>query len=636
MEQEKPKLKPMCRLTKEQIQQKKLFFEQYAKAANPASGSAVDANANVVTKTVNTAGMEAYKDFCLQVNRSTMKDKIEELFGAEEANLYIELLENHDLYKHDETPMHPATPYCVAISMAPFIEHGMTQLGGESKAPQHVDSFCGSFINLAFAISSQFAGAVSTVEVLTYLDFFCRKDWGENYLETHREDVKSKFQHIVYSLNQPAAARGYQSIFWNISIFDKYYFEAIFKSFIYPDGTLPKYESIRELQYYFMEWFTQERHRSLLTFPVVTESSLNNEDGTPKDEEFARRMAQFRADGLSFFSYNDTNAAALSSCCRLRNAIENDDEDNTFAYTLGGVGVATGSTSVMTFNFNRLVQTALFTKCGTKNHKKIHEWVSENPEEAEKAVMERLEWIASHIYKFQKAHRELVEEAIKDGLLPAYSAGYIHTFQQFCTLGINGLNEGAEYLGYKCSNNDAYKNFVARVFGKLTELNKAARKIHKIKFNSELIPGENLGVKNAAWDKKDGLETRRNCYNSYIYLPEDTDISIPDKFQMHGRPFSEMADGGSALHLNIANLPDADTFYWLRCLAGKTGTQYWTTNVLGTCCDDCGWIDFRTLEECPKCKGTNLDYMTRVVGFCKRLSSYGSGRREEAARRFYH
>ena len=207
MEQVKPKLKPMCRLTKEQIEQKKLFFEAYAKAANPASGSAVDANANVVTRTVNTAGMEAYKDFCVQVNRSTLSDKIAELFGQEEADLYVELLENHDIYKGDESPLHPATPYCVAITMHPFIEHGMTQLGGESKAPKHIDSYCGSFINLVFAISSQFAGAVATVEFLIYFDYFARNDWGADYLDTHREEVKSKFQHVVYSLNQPAAAR---------------------------------------------------------------------------------------------------------------------------------------------------------------------------------------------------------------------------------------------------------------------------------------------------------------------------------------------------------------------------------------------------------------------------------------------
>lgn len=630
------KLKPICRLTKEQIEQKKLFFDRYSRASNPASGSTVDANANVVTRTVNTAGMEAYKDFCLQVNRATLCDKIAEMYGQEEAELYNSLLEEHSIYKHDETPLHPATPYCVAITMAPFIEHGMTNLGGESKAPKHIDSYCGSFINLVFAISSQFAGAVATVEFLIYFDYFARKDWGDDYLETHREDVKSKFQHVVYSLNQPAAARGYQSVFWNLSIFDEHYFEAIFKSLIYPDGSLPQYPSIRKLQYYFMEWFLKERHRSLLTFPVVTESSLNNEDGTPKDEEFARKMAQLRADGLSFFSYNDNNPAALASCCRMRNQID----ENTFAYTLGGVGVGTGSTSVITLNFNRLVQTSLKDALQQSQervtHKIIHKFVEEHPEEAEKVIMERIEWLLSHIYKFQSAHRQLVEEAISAGLLPAFSAGYIHTFQQFCTLGINGLNEGAEYLGYKVSNNEAYKNFVARVFGKFTELNTEARKIYKIRYNTEVVPGENLGIKNAAWDKKDGLEVPRDCYNSYIYLPEDTEISIPDKFQLHGRPFSDMADGGSALHLGLQNLPDAETFYWLRCLAGKYGCTYWTTNVLQTCCEDCGHIDFRTLDECPKCSSKNISYATRIIGYLRKVNNFSKGRQEEHSRRFYH
>ena len=312
---EKPKLKPMCRLTKEQIDQKKMFIDNYIQSSNASTGSLMDANANVSVKTVATLGAEVYKDMCIQVNRSTMKDYIEKFFDRKTADEYIELLEDHTLYKHDETCFAPGVPYCVAISMYPFLEHGMTTLGGESKAPKHLESFCGSFINLCFAVSSQFAGAVATVEWLMYFDHFARKDYGEDYLNTHKDSIIAKFQHTVYSLNQPAAARGYQSIFWNISVFDKYYFDAIFGNFYFPDGSQPNYESLRKLQYFFMEWFTEERTKSLLTFPVLTESSLNNEDGTPKDLEFAEKMAEFRANGLSFFSYNDTNASALSSCC---------------------------------------------------------------------------------------------------------------------------------------------------------------------------------------------------------------------------------------------------------------------------------------------------------------------------------
>ena len=311
---EKPKLKPMCRLTKEQIDQKKMFIDNYIQSSNASTGSLMDANANVSVKTVATLGAEVYKDMCIQVNRSTMKDYIEKFFDRKTADEYIELLEDHTLYKHDETCFAPGVPYCVAISMYPFLEHGMTTLGGESKAPKHLESFCGSFINLCFAVSSQFAGAVATVEWLMYFDHFARKDYGEDYLNTHKDSIIAKFQHTVYSLNQPAAARGYQSIFWNISVFDKYYFDAIFGNFYFPDGSQPNYESLRKLQYFFMEWFTEERTKSLLTFPVLTESSLNNEDGTPKDLEFAEKMAEFRANGLSFFSYNDTNASALSSC----------------------------------------------------------------------------------------------------------------------------------------------------------------------------------------------------------------------------------------------------------------------------------------------------------------------------------
>ena len=84
-------------------------------------------------------------------------------------------------------------------------------------------------------MSSQFAGAVATVEFLTYFDYFARKDFGENYLETHRLEVENHLQQVVYSINQPAAARGYQSVFWNISVYDRFYFDAMFGDFVFPD-----------------------------------------------------------------------------------------------------------------------------------------------------------------------------------------------------------------------------------------------------------------------------------------------------------------------------------------------------------------------------------------------------------------
>lgn len=308
------KIKPMVRLTKEQIQQKQDQIERYIQSVNPADGSLVDSNANVSVKTVATLGAELQKDFSIQLNRKTVADYIQIYFDKNLANKYLEYLESHVLYKHDEASIAPGMPYCVAINMYPFLEDGMLKLGGESKAPKHLESFCGSFVNLIFAISSQFAGAVAAVEFLLYFHYFAEKDYGKDYLDTHKDLIKQKLQGVIYCLNQPAAARGYQSVFFNMSVFDRYFFDSMFGHFMFPDGTIVNYDDFNKLQKFFMEWLLEERSKSLLTFPVLTEASLN-ENGKPKDTEWAEFCADIRARGLSFFSFNDDTPSALASCC---------------------------------------------------------------------------------------------------------------------------------------------------------------------------------------------------------------------------------------------------------------------------------------------------------------------------------
>ena len=305
--------------------------------------------------------------------------------------------------------------------------------------------------------------------------------------------------------------------------------------------------------------------------------------------------------------------------CRLKNELD----ENDFSYSLGAGGVSTGSTSVMTLNVNRMVQDILKNYSGTYEEKK-------------NLVYTKLRDYITDIQKFQVAHRHIVEDYVRAGLLTAYSAGFISLDKQFVTIGINGLNEAAEFLGLTVSNNEDYMNFVAGFLNVIKTLNKEAKVKYHIKFNTELVPAENLGVKNAHWDIAEHYKANRKCYNSYIYLPEDDKTSIPDKFKMHGGIIADSLDGGSALHLNLANLPDKEFFLWLRNLAAKYHTTYWTTNVKTTICNDCGHIDFRTVEKCPKCGSTNLDYATRIIGYLRKVSNYSPDRQVEEKTRYYH
>jgi anaerobic ribonucleoside-triphosphate reductase/intein/homing endonuclease len=816
---------------------------------------------------------------------------------------------------------------CTSITMYPFLLDGLTKLGGESEAPTHISSFCGSFVNLIFAISSQFAGAVASVEFLMYFDYFARKDYGDDYLNTHKHEIENHLQHVVYAINQPAAARGYQcvredttqlstpdgfkylhelkegdkcyvwkdgkiaiepikklnvhkfdgelmqfkgrnyqqtvtsnhrvlykkpntgeydikeakdlfghsklslpigsdgvnrddygindsllklcvaaltdgtievkynddnfsgrltfyksknryghieiqswlnelgisysitehssvygmvdhirldtinsqiilrqlkhtkadipyffkllskrqldivldewskfdgnangkhvqllqcdsdsirdsiqelcilagrgseiydrsmtkfdsdeecivkyvkvfkrsdkrvssynmieytgnvwcpttdagvvifrednnipyitgnSVFWNISLYDEYYFNSMFGEFVFPDANFTKasFTNLEPLQNFFMEWFNAERLKHVLTFPVVTAAMLTA-DGKVKDRKFAQSCAKELHEGNSFFMYMSDSADSLSSCCRLKSTIT----DNSFSYSLGAGGVSTGSINVMTINMNRLIQDG--RDLGTEIEK---------------------------IQKYQVAYRSLMQDYLDANMLTVYDAGFIDMKKQFLTIGINGMVEAAEFKGYTVSNNDEYKDFVSSQLHIIYDKNKEAKEKYGYMFNTEFVPAENLGVKNAKWDKKSGYVVNRDCYNSYFYAVEDVNTNHIDKLMLHGDEMIKYLDGGSALHLNLDDYLSEEAFLKLLDAAAFYGCNYFTTNVKITICNDCDHIEKTTESRCLKCGSRNIDYATRVIGYLKRVNSFSSDRQREHDLRYY-
>ena len=926
------------RLTEKQIDKKIDFIENYIKAENAATASTVDANANVSSKNIATLSNEINKDINIQINRRLLYKKICSLFGKEDADKYIEQLEKHEIYTNDESSL---LPYCTSITMYPFLVDGLAKLGGESVAPKHLESFCGSFVNLVFAISSQFAGAVATVEFLMYFDYFAKKAFGEDYINTDAKYIENQLQSVVYALNQPAAARGYQAVFWNISVFDKYYFESLFGEFVFPDLTSPEWESVSKLQKFFLKWINEERKKAVLTFPVVTAAVLS-ENKEVKDKEFENFLCETLSEGNSFFVYMSDSVDSLASCCfdggqevlvksstggvervaieewhntkwefkknprvfhngcwadgklnkipragrkmyrvetvnnkvlvmtedhlnptlrgdvfakdlvegdylmfnssqvdaipednlklsyedglligaylgdgskhrredcdsvettlslnldkvsdlssmlanwniyesknnvvfaktaskdvaefidrwvsgkyaqekrlnlnvllqsiefrkgildgyyktdggnsnriyttsegltkdieamlvsmgkqcvinvedrtdepvvirgevfkrnyplycirfygdsnkrvmkdiyvkhmgniyfKVKSVTEvldydkefvycfemkqqsepyftlpngvvthncrlrNEFSDNTFSYSLGAGGVATGSINVITLNLNRLVQN------GTD-----------------------LSWQIKQLHKYQVAYREIMNEFKAAGILTAYDAGFIDLDKQFLTIGLNGIVEAAESQGIKANNTPEYKEFVTNILQTIYQENRKATQQYGYKFNTEFVPAENLGVKNAQWDRKDKLIVGRDCYNSYFYPVEDGSIGAIEKFVLHGEDFVKYLDGGSALHLNLDHHPTKEGYKNLFKLASLSGCNYFTTNVKSTICNSCGKIDKDTFTSCPSCGSEDIDYGTRVIGYLKRVSSFSKARQEEESRRHY-
>ena len=601
-----------------EVRDKLKFLIDYCDSCNPATGSKYDANANVENKNIATLIGELPKQGFIRLNRRLLCDRIKEMYGKELADRYLYLLEHHYIYKNDETSL---ANYCASITMYPWLLNGTTSIGGNSTAPTNLKSFCGGFVNMVFIVSSMLSGACATPEFLMYLSYFLSKEYGADFYERadERVDLSLKqrtidkvitdcFEQIVYSINQPTGARNFQAVFWNISYYDKYYFESIFGDFFFPDGTKPSWPAVNWLQKRFMRWFNQERTKTVLTFPVET-MALLTKDGDVIDKEYADFTAEMYAEGHSFFTYMSDNADSLASCCRLRNEIQ----DNGFSYTLGAGGVSTGSKSVLTINLNRCVQQA--TREG-------------------RPYLDFLEEVVDLVHKVQLAYNENLKNLLKKGMLPLFDAGYINIARQYLTIGVNGMVEAAESLGMSIADNEEYLGFVQNILGLVEHYNKKYR-TKEVMFNCEMIPAENVGVKHARWDREDGYYVPRDCYNSYFYVVEDPNTNVLDKFRLHGRKYIEHLTGGSALHMNLDEHLSFQQYRQLLRVAAREGCNYFTFNIPNTLCNDCGHIDKRYLHECPKCHSKNLDYLTRVIGYLKRVSNFSLDRQKEAARRYY-
>lgn len=594
------------------------FLTDYCAASNAATGSKYDANANVEHKNIATLIGELPKSNFIRLNRRLLTDRIKKMYGKELADRYIYMLDRHFIYKNDETSL---ANYCASITMYPWLIGGTLSIGGNSTAPTNLKSFCGGFVNMVFMVSSMLSGACATPEFLMYLNYFIGKEYGSDYWRnadkvvdmsikqrTIDKIVTDCFEQIVYSINQPSGARNYQAVFWNIAYYDRPYFESLFGVFRFPDGSKPDWDSLSWLQKRFMKWFNKERTKTVLTFPVET-MALLTKNGDVIDTEWGDFTAEMYSEGHSFFTYMSDNADSLSSCCRLRNEIQ----DNGFSYTLGAGGVSTGSKSVLTININRCVQYA------EKQGIDYKEFLSD---------------VTDLVHKVQLAYNENLKELQRAGMLPLFDAGYINIARQYLTIGVNGLVEAAEFLGLKINDNPDYLAFVRSVLGIIEQYNKQYRS-KEVLFNCEMIPAENVGVKHAKWDREDGYFVPRDCYNSYFYVVEDNSLNVIDKFKLHGAPYIEHLTGGSALHMNLEEHLSKPQYRQLLKVAATEGCNYFTFNIPNTICNDCGHIDKRYLKECPHCHSHNIDYMTRVIGYLKRVSNFSAARQEESMRRYY-
>lgn len=625
------------------------FIHNFVKSDNTANAT-IDDNSNVGTKGIGVLNAEIHK----VDNKLTNTEWWESFVKQRDPNFNIKVMRNDFktiLYPHDSSSQ-VGEPYCMAASMYPFLLSGLEKLGGKSAVPKNLDSFCGIYVNLNFALASEIKGAVATPEFLMYMDYFCRKEWGNNYYlkpsakittdycikqKTIGSQIDQYFQQVTYSINQIAGARGMQSPFTNFSFFDKYFFEGMFGEFVFPDGTKPEWNSTNWLQKRYLHWLNQERLKCILTFPVCSYACLTDKEGNFKDLDTFHFVCKEYSQGNSFFTYLSRSVDSLSSCCRLQNAVQ----ENTFNTTNGQIGVMTGSKNVITLDLNRIIQDWQHTWSDYKDHIDIStnkccfpvDWITHK--DFQEGIKKYIENILERVYLYQYAYNDLMHWCKDHHLYAAYDAGFINLDKQYLTIGINGLNQAAEYLGMECNNNIYYKTFCRLIFSTIKEQNKK-HKTKTAQFNTEQVPAESASVKLYNRDKADGywIPTDTNLYASYIFKPNDTHISILDKIILHSSEFAaDELDGGSACHLNLSEHLSQKQYEYLLKFMAKVGCKYATFNIPNCECEECHFIAKQPFSKCPKCGSTHVSLWDRIIGYLTKISNWSAARQIEGSTR---
>lgn len=625
------------------------FIHNFVKSDNTANAT-IDDNSNVGTKGIGVLNAEIHK----VDNKLTNTEWWESFVKKRDPNFNIKIMRNDFktiLYPHDSSSQ-VGEPYCMAVSMYPFLLFGLEKLGGKSAVPKNLDSFCGIYVNLNFALASEIKGAVATPEFLMYMDYFCRKEWGNNYYlkpsvkittdycikqKTIGSQIDQYFQQVTYSINQIAGARGMQSPFTNFSFFDKYFFEGMFGEFVFPDGTKPEWNSTNWLQRRYSHWLNQERLKCILTFPVCSYACLTDKEGNFKDLDTFHFICSEYAQGNSFFTYMSHSVDSLSSCCRLQNAVQ----ENTFTTTNGQIGIMTGSKNVITLDLNRIIQDWQHTWSDYKDHIDVDtnkccfpvDWITHK--DFQEGIKKYIENILERVYLYQYAYNDLMHWCKDHHLYAAYDAGFINLDKQYLTIGINGLNQAAEYLGMECNNNIYYKTFCRLIFSTIKEQNKK-HKTKTAQFNTEQVPAESASVKLYNRDKADGywIPTDTNLYASYIFKPNDTHISILDKIILHSSEFAaDELDGGSACHLNLSEHLSQKQYEYLLKFMAKVGCKYATFNIPNCECEECHFIAKQPFSKCPKCGSTHVSLWDRIIGYLTKISNWSAARQLEGSTR---
>ena len=577
--------------------------------------STIDPNANANHKDIRSFMTEKGKsqDKLFGLNKIFLE--IKKKWGLRTAKNWLEQEFSKGLYLNDAATA-SYFPYCYAVDVSRLATEGLFFLSNyNNKPPKHLTTFLDDIIEFVSFLCNRQSGAVGLPNIIIWSYYFWKKDCEEGFFIKDKDYyLRQSFQKLIYRLNQPFL-RLDQAAFTNISIFDRYYIEALFGGLEFPDGTfaIDQVEEILECQKTFMEVVSEIRSDQMFTFPVLTYSLLYK-DGKFQDEEFARWCSDHNVKWQDSNFFISDNVGVLSNCCRL---LSDTSKLDGFINSIGGTALSIGSCRVSTIN---LVRIAYESKMNKNKYLEI--------------LKDRVTLDCKALYSM----RHILKRNIEKGLLPNYCEGGLELSKQYCTVGILGLYEvmdlfeliNTDELGYKSYSDEAVE-FAKEIFKTINEIKDNFTT--EFTFNLESIPAESCA---GVICQADNLLFEQDKYFIYSnqWIPLMEKCTIQEKCRLSSILDKECS-GGAIAHINIeGRFPTKEMAWNMLNYVASHGVIYSAFNTkISVCKHKHAFIGTST---CPKCGEPVADTFTRVVGFYTPVSSYQKIRKKEFSKRKWY
>lgn len=595
------------------------FIDNFTKDNKNTADNTIDSNANVSSKDIQSLCKEKGKPHDKLIVFNKIFYELQKKYGIQTAREWLSLELGPYLYMHD-APSATYFPYCFAYDLSRLAKEGLFFIDNyNNEPPRHLQTFLDDVIEYISFMSNRSSGACGIPDIIIWMFYFWKKDVENNYFLVSPEYyLKQAYQKLVFRLNQKFYRDQTQTVFSNVSIFDRVYLEELFGGREYPDGTfvIDYIEEIMDAQKLFMEVISETRRTQLFTYPVLT-YSLIYKDGKFVDEEFARWASNHNR------KWNDSNffisetAGALSNCCRL---ISDTTQLDPFINSIGGTALSVGSVKVSTMNLEAIAL--------------------EHPDNQEE-FLERLKYIQDINMKALDVVRHIIQRNIEKGLLPNFVDGGMEMDKMFCTVGFLGLYEVMEIYGY--INTDEFGNksysddgiiFASKIFDAMNHNKEEFVKDKDYKINLESVPGESAAVKLAAKDRLIFGEEKTHEILSNQWIPLTAKCTIKEKVRLSSL-FDKKCGGGVISHINIeSEFPTEESAWKMLNYLAKNKVIYFAFNSkINECENHHGFVGSST---CPECGGKIIDTYQRIVGYLVPSRNYSSARKKEFNKRQWY